>query len=297
MNFNIIDTEAIYRRLLAAPDASAREAIFNVELIPPFAGLAQFFGMDGMNAFKTWRMPPDLFADAALIAPMLDAMSAYGVWEKATVALKDGWAAFAPYADRIRTANDTITFALMISDMRGQPGRGYAGFGAIPSWIMTIIGEANDYTLARIATATAHELHHNIAAAINGRTPMITSLADYIVGEGLAEAFGAALYGEQTVGYYISDFDESRLDETIRVIRENLNETDFNKVRGYVFGEMWGGQRGITQTHVPVYAGYALGYRIVQAYLNRTGQSVAEATFVPALDIIAMSGIFGDVTV
>ncbi len=296
MNFKIIDTEPIYRRLLDAPDAAAREAIFNADLIPPFAGLAQFFGMDGMGAFKMWQMPPDLFADRAYIEPMLDAMSAYGVWDKAARALHDGWAAFAPYAAHIRTANDTITFALMISDMRGQPGRGYAGFGAIPPWIMTTIGAANEYTLPRIAAATAHELHHNLAAATIGRAPIISTLADYIVGEGLAESFGAALYGENTVGYYVTDFDESRLDETLHIIGANLAETDFNKVRGYVFGDMWGGQMGIPETGVPAYAGYALGYRVVQAYMANTGQSVVEATFVPAREIIAASGVFAGVT-
>jgi uncharacterized protein YjaZ len=40
------------------------------------------------------------------------------------------------------------------------------------------------------------------------------------------------------------------------------------------------------------YAGYAIGYRVVQAYLERTGKSVVETTFVPAQTIIADSGFF-----
>lgn len=293
MHFRIIDTESIYRRLLRAPDSAAREAIFQTELIPPFEGLAQFFGMDGMSAFRMWQMPPDLFADSGRIGPMLEAMAAADVWNQAAQALDAGWKAFEPYADRLQPRGNTITFALMIADMGGQPTRGYAGFGAIPPWIMTTIGEANDYTLPRIATATAHELHHNMAATVRGRTPMIASLADYIVGEGLAEAFGAALYGPETIGYYVTDFDESRLDETIHTIGDHLDETDFNKVRGYVFGDLWGGQRGIETAGVPAYAGYALGYRIVQAYMARTGKTVVEATFVPARTVIGESGIFG----
>ncbi|MBK8025080.1 MAG: hypothetical protein IPK19_27655 [Chloroflexi bacterium] len=292
MKFDILDTQGVYRRLLDAPDAAAREAIVQTELIPPFEGLARFFGMDGLSAFRMWQMPPELFADRERIAAMLDAMTAFDVWRKAEKALHDGWRAFEPYADRLDLRGESITFSLMITQSAGQPRQGYAGFGAIPPWIMTTIGDANDYTLPRIATATAHELHHNLSATVRGRTPMIASLADYIVGEGLAESFGASLYGEETIGYYVTDFDESRWDETVRIIGEHLDETDFNKVRGYVFGEMWGGQLGIERATVPTYAGYALGYRAVQAYLARTGQSVAEATFVPAREILDASGLF-----
>ena len=42
------------------------------------------------------------------------------------------------------------------------------------------------------------------------------------------------------------------------------------------------------------FAGYALGYRAVQAYLARTGRSAAEATFLPAAEILAESGYFAE---
>ena len=290
MDFQIVDTGPIYRRLMDAPTPEAREAVFSAELVAPFEGLARFFGMDGLSAFRMWQMPPELFADRDRIAPMLDAMAAFDVWNKAEQALHKGWAAFAPYADRLQLSNDTITFALMISE--NPPfAKGYAGFGAIPPWIMTTIGEANAYTLPRIATATAHELHHNLAATVRGRTPMIASLADYLVGEGLAESFGASLYGEDTIGYYVTDFDEARWEDTVQIIGANLEETDFNTVRGFVFGNT-GGFNGVNETRVPLYAGYALGYRAVQAYLAKTGSSVVEATFVPAREILAESGLF-----
>jgi uncharacterized protein YjaZ len=43
---------------------------------------------------------------------------------------------------------------------------------------------------------------------------------------------------------------------------------------------------------VPPFAGYALGYKVVQAYLGRTGATVADATMLPAKEIIAGSGFF-----
>ena len=43
---------------------------------------------------------------------------------------------------------------------------------------------------------------------------------------------------------------------------------------------------------MPDYGGYAIGYRVVQAYLARTGQSIEAATFVPADEIVRQSGFF-----
>jgi uncharacterized protein YjaZ len=42
----------------------------------------------------------------------------------------------------------------------------------------------------------------------------------------------------------------------------------------------------------PDYAGYAIGYHVVRQYLERTGKTAAEATFVPASEIIDASGFF-----
>lgn len=40
------------------------------------------------------------------------------------------------------------------------------------------------------------------------------------------------------------------------------------------------------------YGGYAVGYHVVQAFLERTGLSVEEATFVPAMRVVQESGYF-----
>jgi uncharacterized protein YjaZ len=44
------------------------------------------------------------------------------------------------------------------------------------------------------------------------------------------------------------------------------------------------------QLGMPTYGGYAVGFHIVQAYLNRTGRSVEEATLEPAHRIIDEAG-------
>ncbi|NDJ63305.1 MAG: DUF2268 domain-containing protein [Chloroflexi bacterium] len=297
MKFEIIDTHAIYQRLLATEDAAAREARFTDALVTPFTGLVNIMGGgDGLTTFKGWGMSPDQFAgDArALMTDIIDALAAHDAWTQAAAALDEGWAAFAKYADRIpRIPVEHIVFALVIADMRAFPaGQRYAGFGAIPGYIMTSYGESDPASIAHIKGATAHELHHNILASVSPERSMIAAVGNYIVAEGLAESFARERYGDEVVGYYVTAFDEARLDETRALIGGALDISDFGAIRGYIFGDSIAEQFGLPKQGIPAYAGYAIGYKVVQQYLARTGQTVVEATFVPADQIIAESGFF-----
>ncbi len=294
MHFQIVDTEAAYRRLLEAPDAAAREAIFRAELVAPFEGLVRAFGGgDGLEAFARWGMSPEQFAgeQRGRMAAAVDALAAHDAWGRCAAALERGWAAFGRYAERIPL--EQIVFGLLLADMSRVPGqRGYSGFGGVPGWIMTVYDRPDDYTLARIEAATVHELHHNLFGAAFPDRPMIATVGDYIVGEGLAESFATELYGEEVAGWFVTDFDEALLDQTRAAFREALDLGGFDTVRAYIFGDEIAESMGRPKVGVPPYAGYAIGYRVVQAYLRRTGASVVDATFVPAREIIAESRFF-----
>ncbi len=295
MKFNIIDTESIYRRLLDAPDAAARESIFRKELAEPFSGMiANFGGGDLVEALARWNMSPEQFAgeNRAKMAASVETLAAAKAWQQAADALNEGWAAFAHYHDRIPT--EQITFALTLADMGSMPGNaGYAGFGAMPGYIMTTYDQPNEDNLRHLKGATVHELHHNILFTHYRRNFMFeTTVGEYMVIEGLAESFAAELYGAAVVGPYVTAFDEARLDEAKAVMRDGLEKTGFNVIRAYIFGDEIAAQGGMTPVGVPPYAGYALGYRVVQAYLKRSGSGVVDATFVPLAEIIAESGYF-----
>lgn len=297
MKFDVMDTEGIYRRLLAEQDAAAREAIFRDELVAPFAGLVQIFGGgDGVAMFRQWGMSPEQFGDGnrERMSDILDSLATANAWERAAQALTKGWAAFAPFADRIGL--ESITFALCVADMSNTPWtHGYTGFGGIPGWIMTVYGTPDDYNLARVEAATVHELHHNLggaAGAVFGRSMNDVTVGEYMIGEGLAESFSAELYGEELTGPWVTEFDDSKLEQTKAIFRDALDVTGFDRVRGYIFGDLVADTMGLPKTGVPPLAGYALGYRVVQQYLKRTGKTVPEATFTPAREIIAESGFF-----
>lgn len=296
MEIAIIDTEAIYRRLLDTRDATRRDAIYRADLLAPFAGMFRVFGGgDPVAMAKGWGLylPTEFVGDARpAITSILDRLVAADAWRTMAEALGLGVAAFAPYVDLVR--HRTVTSALMIADhQRANPiDRGYTGFGGIPGYVLVVYSDPNGYNLSRIGGASVHELNHNVRFSAFPFHPMAVTVGEYMIAEGLAEAFAAELFGEQVVGYYVTDFDEDELATATRVIGGALDATGFDAVRGYIFGDTIAAQMGAPKAGVSDYAGYAIGYRAVRQYLSRTGKTAAAATFAPAAEIIAESGFF-----
>lgn len=297
MKFEIVDTRAAYQRLLNTPDSAVREAMFREMLVTPLIGLVQVFGGgDPLASFAQWGMSLALFdgEQRATTQAVFDSLSAADGWQRAVDALQRGRAAFAAYADRIPL--ESTTFGLFIANLGSAPTdiEGYTGFGGIPGWIMTVYGSATPYNLERLEACTVHELHHNIWGSVHPKDWMTeTTVGDYMVMEGLAESFAAELYGAAMLGPWVTRFDDTRLDATKAVLREHLTDTG-PMIRAYIFGDLdVEGPFQMPKVGLPPYSGYAIGYRVVQAYLARHGGSVVDASFVPAAQIIAESGYFG----
>ncbi|BCL79231.1 DUF2268 domain-containing protein [Ktedonobacteria bacterium brp13] len=297
MKLQIIDAESIYRRLLNSASVQEREAIYRQELLAPFEGMMRIYGGgdDPLAWAKMWAMytPEDFDGEQRpLIEDMVRRLTDDGAWQRSAAALERGVAAFAPYADRI--ALDTINCAVVLTKHAGVNtlGRGYAGFGGPPGYLMVTLSLVDDYTLPRVGPASVHELNHNVRFKIVPFLPMSITVADYIIAEGLAESFAAELFGHDLVGYMVTDFDEEEIATAKRVIGGTLDVSGFNAVRSYIFGDTIAASSGLPKVGVPDFAGYAIGYRVVQQYLQRTGRSVVDATFLPSQEIIAESGFF-----
>ncbi len=296
MKLQIINVESIYRHLLNSANAQEREAIYRQELLAPFESMMRIYGGgdDPLAWAKMWTLytPEDFDGEQRpLIEDMVRRLANDGSGQKFATALERGVAAFAPYVDRIEL--DTITCAVVLTKHHGNmPGRGYAGFGGIPGSLMVSLSLVDDYTLPRVGPAAVHELNHNVRFKILPFLPMSVTVADYIIAEGLAESFAAELFGDDLVGYFVTDFNEEELVTARRVISGALGVSGFNAVRSYIFGDTISASAGLPKAGVPDFAGYAIGYRVVQQYLQRTGRSVVEATFLPSQEIIAESGFF-----
>jgi uncharacterized protein YjaZ len=120
-----------------------------------------------------------------------------------------------------------------------------------------------------------------------------TTVADYIVMEGTAESFAASLFGDQSVGYFITEFDPAEFETARRMIGGGLDAVGFDVIRSYIFGDALAERAGFPALGgMPTYGGYAIGYHVVQAFMERSGRPIEEVTFLPSNEIVAGSGFF-----
>lgn len=297
MNVIVHNTAETYHKMIATSSVAERERIFLDELIAPFSdAINRIAGsmpgdMDMMQILKMWKfmMPEDLDT----IPPALEILGAYEVWNKSQVILDRCIDCFASYQEQLGL--DTIDYGLFLGQQEGSDplNRGYTGMGGIPGTIFAVYSQPNDYNLSKLSGLVAHEFHHNVQFSIFPWDFMNVTIAQWMIYEGMAESFATELYGEDVLGYYVTDFDMARFDETKTIIRKNLKLKGFNQVRSYIYGDALANDFGFEKVGVPAFAGYAIGYHLVQAYLRKTDQSVVEATFIPADEIIEQSGFFG----
>ena len=293
-----INTDEFYREIIAAPDSVTRERLYRERFIRPWKPmmdmLAPMFHADPSDDLAVarawaWLLPDDLTETP----DALRKLEAADAWTVAARALAEGAAQFDGYADRLPI--ESVEGWLVIANpARADPiGRGYTGgIDFTQPRLIAQFDTPNDTNLPRLPGLVAHELHHVIHLRVFPWNMATTSVADYIVHEGMAESFAAALYGADSVGYYVTEFDESELATAKALIGAGLDKTGFDVIRAHIFGDHFAEQFGLPKIGMPAFGGYAIGYRVVQAYLNRTGQSVADATFVPAGEIVRESGFF-----
>jgi uncharacterized protein YjaZ len=120
---------------------------------------------------------------------------------------------------------------------------------------------------------------------------LMSKLQD-IAMEGLAESFAASLYGEEYIGPWITGVKGQDLEKSREIIGKSLNIKGFNEVRKYIFGDHMTNFDGSEPTGIPAFAGYAVGYHAVQAFLKKTGIAVEKATLIDGETIIKESGYF-----
>ncbi|MDN9010599.1 DUF2268 domain-containing protein [Brevibacillus laterosporus] len=189
---------------------------------------------------------------------------------------------------------EEIHYALFIGDRMSkemQFVQGYSGFAGIPGYIQIYICP-NDYTLPRLPHVIAHEFNHQVRFCYEPFRYGDVSVGEYIVIEGLAESFAVHMYGEERIGPWVTHLVGDELAYSTRVIRDSLHVRGFSEVRSYLFGDDLADKMGYQRVGLSPYAGYGVGYHLVQAYLKKTGKSIMEATLTPANQIIAESCFF-----
>jgi len=294
MNIEWIDTKAIYHQLIQTSDESERERLYLERLAAPWSQMMAMASqgdnpLEGARAWH-WVLPDELTRKP----PALVTLEEGNAWERGERAMRKAAQRFVPYADRIPF--DTFTGWLVIANpetsepiMRGCTG----SIDWMQPRFVVQYDTPTPRNLRSLEGMIIHEMNHLVRLRVFPWS-MSVSVGDYIIHEGVAESFAAALYGEEVLGHYVTEFDDSQLATAKRIIGAGLDETGFDVIRSYIFGDHWARKLGLPQFGVPNYGGYAIGYWVVQAYLKQTGRSIEETTFTSAQEIIEASGFFDE---
>ncbi len=298
MNINWIDTRGIYRSIIAARDEATREQIYMEQLLTPWsqmmAMVAGQFGSAPDDPFAGSRAWHWLLPDQLQTVPeALARLEAAQAWERGAAAMQKAADYFADCAERIPIECIEGWLVLADAETADPIGRGYTGgIDFMQPRFIVQYDSPNDYNLPRLGGCIVHEMHHLIRSKVVPWNIMTATVADYFIHEGLAESLAAELFGEDMVGYYVTEIDEAQLDTAKTLLGDNLTATGFDTLRAFIFGDYLAQKFGLPPVGMPNYGGYAIGYRVVQAYLKRTDSSVKQATFVSAAEIVAESGYF-----
>ena len=161
---------------------------------------------------------------------------------------------------------------------------GYYGMGATPGSIW-LVAWPTDYNVTRIGACGVHEFAHNL------RTPNVESqfnLAEWVIQEGLAEVFTAEVCGAESTGAWYAGVAGPALDAAYDKVTAAFGTgSSFADWTGYVLGDDIACRMGRRPVGVPHMGGYAVGRRIVERYLEKTGLKAAQAIVRPAAEILA----------
>lgn len=300
LTIEAIDVLPALRAALGAPEAQ-RLDLFRTTVMEPLRPFWEPFmgrmpqpppGDTDDPAMTAARMfgyySPELGADRGLEA--LDRLERADSVQACIAALQRGWSALVPEAHGI--AFEAVRFTLVLGNPETMnPKSGYyTGFGGAPG-VVLVMAWPTDFNLPRLPAAAAHELNHNIRFSFEPFT-LQTTLGQYMVGEGLAEAFAVEICGEETVGPFAEALSDEEVAAVVPRFRDNLDLAGFNEIRAYIFGDWAAEGSGYTAQGIPDFAGYTIGYRLVRAYLERSGKTAAEATYVPWREIVEESRFF-----
>ena len=211
-------------------------------------------------------------------------------WDACVSAAEKAFKVLNPSAHGINL--DPISFTLVLGSLNTLDIKHGAYTGFQQEGAAIVMGYPNPVGTPRLPVASAHEIHHIVRFAYEPFMPDLT-LGKYIVAEGLAESFGLEIVGDSSlVGPYCTALSAEDIEQTKPRFKDAIHESDFDVVRGYIFGDWAADKFRYAKQGVPDFSGYTLGFELVQAYLAKTGKTAAEATYLPWQEIVDGSSYF-----
>ncbi|MER6506003.1 DUF2268 domain-containing putative Zn-dependent protease [Nonomuraea sp. NPDC001636] len=187
--------------------------------------------------------------------------------------------------------------SLQVMFVLGDPGDehlmqvsgGYYGMGGSPGWLY-LLGWPSEEVIGRIAHCAVHEFHHNVRHTNVEWDPRKVTVGEHVVAEGLAEAFVRELSGPEAMGPWSRMVTGEELERAHELIMDAFDLEGMGNTPAYVLGDRAMRRFGQEPRGIPDMAGYAVGLRLVDRALAAKGLSAAEATLLPAAQLLDQLG-------
>lgn len=294
MKVSVIRSDGVYSKIMKAPLKNKND-IYRYELMMPFEKKWACYSVPMKAA--TPNGYDVIMASEMLghIAPTkvdetqkqsIDFISNDTLWKECELSMKRSLNCFSEHGIELPVKEYLFTILLANSESPYiMLNDGYCGDGGIPGYIFSWL-VPNEYTLAHLPAALAHETNHNVRFQFIKWRNDIT-LGEMMISEGLAENFATSLYGEDKAGPWVTKTDLKTLNECIKpIIYKGLHTQGLENLNAYLYGDEMAALQNYPQIGLPYCAGYACGYHLVKHYLQKTGKSIVEATLLPAEEIL-----------
>ncbi|MBE1581982.1 DUF2268 domain-containing protein [Nonomuraea angiospora] len=199
-------------------------------------------------------------------------------------------------SDRLCDAKQRESVQVMF--MLGNPdnehlmkvGGGYYGMGGSPG-LLYLLAWPSDEVIGRIGHLAVHEFHHNVRYTNVEWNPMTVTVGEHVVAEGLAEAFVRELSGAEAMGPWSSMVEGEAYERAYELIMADFWLAGMQHTSAYVIGDSVARMFGQEPRGIPDMAGYAVGLHLVDQALAATGLTAAEATVLPAAELLRRAAI------
>lgn len=287
IEIDVRDDAAALARLLALPVSARLEALAEMNGVSSFDGGAMARLQQTHESGDGFRVN----VDDPRFAPALQRLVDADAWGQLRHQLARAWEyqrAVLPGIHHPERIEVTLTLGNPDDPVFIERTLGYYGMGAVPGTIW-LVAWPTDYNITRIGACGVHELAHNL------RTPNIETgfnLAEWVVHEGLAEAFTVEVCGPDSTGAWYADVTGDVLDDAYDKVTSAFDTGNgFADWTPYVLGDIVAERVGGRPAGIPHMGGYAVGRRIVERYLRATGLVAAQAMVRPSSEILAGAGV------
>lgn len=284
MEIHVLDTVAAMRGILTAPVAERPAMLATV--LEPVAPMFRYApGGDPVAAHTAGGGFPLDRDDERLPAAVerLAEADALGRVRRALHTARDAQLAATPEVARPEVLRVVVVLVDPDDAHVMDVDLGLLAAGGIPGLIWIGLWP-DDENLARIEATAVHELHHNLRYSTVPWDPRTVTVGEQVVSEGLADAFARHLHGD--LGYTRIGVPPQADLRAQRRLLANLDLAGMQHLAPWVHGDATATRFGAAPVGMPTGIGYALGNRLVDRYLGRTGRDVTEALLVNWSDVV-----------